>query len=60
MLTLSRICASAITGKIAPKDVAADRAIKTPTCPVSARALLEASVYLGTKEDHFWPHAQIT
>ncbi len=51
VLTLSRIWYSAITGKIAPKDVAAIKAIKRLPAQYQP-VLLEAKQTSGTKKDH--------
>ncbi len=52
VLTLSRIWYSAITGKIAPKDVAADWAIKRLPAQYQPVLLEAKQAYLGQKEDH--------
>ncbi len=59
VLTLSRIWYSAITGKIAPKDVAADWAIKRLPAQYQPVLLEAKQAYLGQKKIT-WPHAQIT
>ncbi len=58
VLTLFRIWYSAITGKIAPKDVAADWAIKR--LPASQPVFyLKLSKLIWDKKKITWPHAQI-
>ena len=52
VLTLSRIWYSAVTGKIAPKDVAADWAIKRLPAQYQPVLLEAKQAYLGQKEDH--------
>ncbi|MFP2049761.1 aminoglycoside adenylyltransferase domain-containing protein [Escherichia coli] len=52
MLTLSRIWYSAITGKIAPKDVAADWGIFCYLPSISPSYLKLKTAYLGQKQDH--------
>ncbi len=59
VLTLSRIWYSAITGKIAPKDVAADWA-KNAYLPSISPSYLKLSKLIWDKKKITWPHAQIT
>ena len=59
VLTLSRIWYSAITGKIAPKDVAADWAMeKRLPASISPSCLKLNRAYLGQKKIT-WPHDQL-
>ena len=52
VLTLSRIWYSAVTGKIAPKDVAADWAMERLPAQYQPVLLEAKQAYLGQKEDH--------
>ncbi len=57
MLTLSRIWYSAVTGKIAPKDVAADWAMERLPASISPSYLKLGRLILDKKIA--WPRAQI-